>query len=209
MFAKDATNIKSEHTGTTTSSIGSSFRRPLYWDLRPVRYKSTQLYFWYECFTVGKRLHPQRRVVLHVSWRRSTPGLDSNILRQVQHLYACSSPTHLWKIIRNCPTSLGSGLWDDRSHGLRYCLTLFDRFKSISGRRYLWVIEWLVLFFADSDTPEGVNGEGNNIWPPILLRPSFLLVYPSSLLTFIVVVLHSLQLFTSLEHLCLMLRGTF
>lgn len=35
MFAKDATNIKSEHTGTTTTSIGSSLRRPLYWDLRP------------------------------------------------------------------------------------------------------------------------------------------------------------------------------
>ncbi len=93
MLVKHATNVKQEMTGIEFLS-GRNLRRPLYWDLRPVRPLPLHLHS-NLTLLVGKGFRQLRPPAVRISREGSTQPTGISLLRAFEHIFPRSPPTDI------------------------------------------------------------------------------------------------------------------
>jgi hypothetical protein len=171
MFAHYTMHAKLEASGTCSPYPLDSkmLRRPLYWEMRPVRryvWHSQQRLTHFPLVGNVFRQIPTTDLKLSRTWSPQLPR--RTIFREIEYLHSSSSQTNIPSFTNLGPSSPRFWFWHDGSSSLRDCLALHIRHSSFVGWRYQQPICWMEILRSGSGLQESSLWAMHALWSTML-----------------------------------------
>lgn len=172
MFVKQASALRSETTGIPLRIEERKFRRPTYWDMRPVKFTVSGL-FWPKltlnlfCL-VGGCLFYISSPFIHLSRRSPVAKFGVPLFRKNEYTLPTSSRTNIPQFLVCESTYMGSIFRNDSPIGLCNRFTLYAGLTCEWPTRQLGFIFWLDVLFSSANISQSFALYVFTIWSPIL-----------------------------------------
>lgn len=153
MLASQVASLRREVTGLTKNfEDETSYRRFLYWDLKPVCPQPVLFYpllIIQTLISVGARVLPNNRNLLRIPWNRLARKPSFVVFWENRSSYAHPPPTYIHGVSVGWATSLGFRVRDDSPYGLCHWIKIFGWPSSISFRRCCSIVCWLEILLSN------------------------------------------------------------